>query len=277
MNKRPAFKVPLQMELRFHLCRYEQPHSIGGPAERQKTDERHAVARSSSGDDDDPRSGWPNCSRWPQGGRCCNLALAHADARGTRTSTKSRRPEARMVAVIPSATGTSRAASTLAPTIGAVSPPADPRSDPPGRVGHRPPRGGAVPVQRQDRPRTRTPPWQRAISWAVLPCTRRGNRLPAGGGIGSQADEPDVLRLTMHAVDQPCVVEVRPARRASERPLPRTPKERPTHEPAREVELWLSPVSTPARLMNILEAGGGTKIAARLTSPHPGAGGHRLG
>jgi hypothetical protein len=30
MNKRPAFKVPLQTELRFHLRRYEQPHSIGG-------------------------------------------------------------------------------------------------------------------------------------------------------------------------------------------------------------------------------------------------------
>jgi hypothetical protein len=182
-----------------------------------------------------------------------------------------------VVAVIPSATGTSRAASTLAPTTGAISPPADPHSDPLGRVGQRPPRGGVVPVQRQDRPRTRTPPWQHAISWAVLPCTRRGNRLPAGGGTGSQADEPDALRLTTPAVDQPRVVEVRPARRASERPLPRTPKERPTHEPAREVELRLSPASTPARMMNILEAEGGTKIAARLASPHPGAGGHRLG
>jgi hypothetical protein len=96
--------------------------------------------------------------RWPQGGRRCNLALAHADARGARTSTKSRRPGARMVAVIPSATGTSRAASTSAPTTGAVSPSADPHSDPPGRAGHRPPRGGTVPVQRQDSPRTRTPP-----------------------------------------------------------------------------------------------------------------------
>jgi hypothetical protein len=62
MNKRPAFKVPLQTELRFHLHRYEQPHSIGGPAERHKTDERHAVARSSSGDDDDFCSGGPNNS-----------------------------------------------------------------------------------------------------------------------------------------------------------------------------------------------------------------------
>jgi hypothetical protein len=81
----------------------------------------------------------------------------------------------------------------------------------------------------------------------------------------------------MPAVDQPRVVEVRPSRRASERPLPRTLKERLTHEPAWEVELRLSPTSTSARMMNILEAEDGTKIAARLASPHPGAGGHRLG
>jgi hypothetical protein len=62
MNKRPAFKVPLQTELRFHLRRYEQPHTIGGPAEQQKTDERLAVARSCSGDDDDFCSEWPNSS-----------------------------------------------------------------------------------------------------------------------------------------------------------------------------------------------------------------------
>jgi hypothetical protein len=62
MNKTPALKVPLQMELRFHLRRYEQPHTIGGPTERQKTDERLAVARSSSGDDDDFCSGGPNSS-----------------------------------------------------------------------------------------------------------------------------------------------------------------------------------------------------------------------
>jgi hypothetical protein len=62
MNKRPAFKVPLQTELRFHLRRYEQPHTIGGPAEQQKTDERLAVTRSSSGNDDDFCSEGPNGS-----------------------------------------------------------------------------------------------------------------------------------------------------------------------------------------------------------------------
>jgi hypothetical protein len=36
------------------------PLDRGGPAEQQKTDERHAVTRSSSGDDDDFCSGGPN-------------------------------------------------------------------------------------------------------------------------------------------------------------------------------------------------------------------------
>jgi hypothetical protein len=62
MNRRPAFKVPLQTEPRFHLRRYEQPHTIGGPAEQQKIDEWLAVARSSSGDDDDFCSGGANSS-----------------------------------------------------------------------------------------------------------------------------------------------------------------------------------------------------------------------
>jgi hypothetical protein len=62
MNKTPALKVPLQTELRFHLRRYEQPHTIGGPAEQQKADGRLAVARSSSDDDDDFCSGGPNSS-----------------------------------------------------------------------------------------------------------------------------------------------------------------------------------------------------------------------
>jgi hypothetical protein len=92
------------------------------------------------------------------GGRCCNLALAHADARGARTSTPAQWPGARMVAVIPSATRTSRAASASAPMAGDASPPADPHSNPPRRVGHRPLREGAVPVQKQGHPRTRTPP-----------------------------------------------------------------------------------------------------------------------
>jgi hypothetical protein len=48
----PALKVPLQTELRFHLCRYEQPPTIGGPVEQQKANGWLAAARSNSSDDD---------------------------------------------------------------------------------------------------------------------------------------------------------------------------------------------------------------------------------
>jgi hypothetical protein len=50
MNKTPALKVPLQTELRFHLRRYEQPHTIGGPTEQQKADGWLATARSNNDD-----------------------------------------------------------------------------------------------------------------------------------------------------------------------------------------------------------------------------------
>jgi hypothetical protein len=39
----------------------------------------------------------------------------------------------------------------------------------------------------------------------------------------------------------------------------------------------LALLSAPARMMKILEAEGGTEVAARLASPHHRAGGHRLG
>jgi hypothetical protein len=56
----PALKVPLQTELRFHLRRYEQPPTIGGPAEQQKADGWLFAARSSSSDND-------FCSERPNG------------------------------------------------------------------------------------------------------------------------------------------------------------------------------------------------------------------
>jgi hypothetical protein len=62
MNRTLASKVPLQTELRFHLRRYEQPHSIGRPVEQRKTDEQLAVARSSSRAADDFYPGGPNNS-----------------------------------------------------------------------------------------------------------------------------------------------------------------------------------------------------------------------
>jgi hypothetical protein len=219
----------------------------------------------------------PRQQRWPQGGSRCNLALARTDARGARTSTKSRRPGARMVAVIPSATGTSRATSTSAPSSGASA--------------HRQIPTRILPNERSTDLRAEAPyhckgrtalEHERCSSGAR--CLGRSTRahgattaLAAGGGTGSQAGEPNALELATPAVDRPRVVEICPARRASERPLPWMMKGRLTHEPAREVELRLSPASAPARMMNILEAEGGTTIAARLASPRPEAGGHRPG
>jgi hypothetical protein len=54
-------------------------------------------------------------------------------------------------------------------------------------------------------------------------------------------------------------------------------REKVTHEPAREVELRLSPASAPARMVKILEAEGEAEVIARLASPHHQTGGHRLG
>jgi hypothetical protein len=152
----PTLKVPLQTELRFRPRGYEQP-----PHRRARGAIRLQVARRRPLQQQRQRPPLRVAElqqQWPQGGRHCNNALAHVYARGARTSTKSRRPGARMVAMISSATRTSPAATTSAPTTGAVCPPADPHSDPPGRAEHRPPRRGAVPGQRQDSPRTRTPP-----------------------------------------------------------------------------------------------------------------------
>jgi hypothetical protein len=79
--------------------------------------------------------------RWPQGRRCCDRALSlhlgprpHSRGEDKLSKPKSRRPGARMVAVISSATRTSLAATTSAPTTVAVCPPADPHSGPPGRA-----------------------------------------------------------------------------------------------------------------------------------------------
>jgi hypothetical protein len=54
----------------------------------------------------------------------------------------------------------------------------------------------------------------------MVPDTARQPPSRQEGGTGSQADEPNALKLTTPVVGQPRVIEVCPARRASERPLP---------------------------------------------------------
>jgi hypothetical protein len=98
--------------------------------------------------------------RWPQGGRCCNKVLAHTPTRGRGQAIKAKEPEAQ------SADGGSNPIGNedffsrhhLRADDGSHLPTG---RSPLGssRTGeHRPPRRGAIPGQRQDIPRTRTPP-----------------------------------------------------------------------------------------------------------------------
>jgi hypothetical protein len=61
-----------------------------------------------------------------------------------------------------------------------------------------------------------------------------------------------------------------------ERPSPRSLREGAGRCPHRD-RPQLGALPSPALMMNILEAEGGAEATARLASPHPGAGGHRLG
>jgi hypothetical protein len=202
MNRRPAFKVPLQTEPRFHLRRYEQPHTIGGPAEQQKTDERLAVARSSSDDDDDFCSGGPNSSSDD----------LRADAAAMRPSP------------MPS-------------------------------------------LERQGRAEGRRVGGQSVGGTGYLV----GGRTSSSCRGGRRRRE----RLQSHSGQR-----ARHAAAASatngERPSPRSLREGAGRRPRRD-RPQLGTLPSPARMINIPKAEGGAGAAARLASPHPGAGGHRLG
>jgi hypothetical protein len=131
----PALKVPLQAELRFHPRRYEQPPTLEGlrgdetpggsptPAPAAATTTSALSGQTTVA----MTSGRTLLRRAPR-------PRPHSRGEDKLSKPKSRRPGARMVAVIPSATRTSSAATTSAPTAEAIYPPADPHSDPPGRA-----------------------------------------------------------------------------------------------------------------------------------------------
>jgi hypothetical protein len=191
--------------------------------------------------------------RWPRDGRRCNNALAHGHAQGARTSTKSRRPGARMVAVIPSATGTSPAVATPAPATGDVSPLGSSRTS--GDDLRAETRTGAKAGQPQN------------TNAALAACDVLGG--------------PPVRATRQPPSRREGAPGAEPAKPAS--PMSWSQRRSPPTSPAlsksdpQEIELRLSPAPAPARMMNILEAEGGTKIAARFASPHHRTGGHRLG
>jgi hypothetical protein len=76
---------------------------------------------------------------------------------------------------------------------------------------------------------------------------------------------------------RPRVAEVRLLRRAGEHLLPRMLEEEAGCQPTRKVEPRLGSPSSPARMMNILEAEGRGEAAAQLASLHHKAGSHPCG
>jgi hypothetical protein len=201
MNKTPALKVPLQMELRFHLRRYEQPPTIGGPAEQQKADGWLAAARFSSSDDD-------FCSERPNN----SSDDLRADAAAIRPSPTS---------------------------------PLEGRGRVEGRrVGGQSVGGTGYLVGGETSSGCRGGRWHRK---------RRRSRSGRRAGHAAAAS----------ATNREC-------------PSPRSLREGAGRCPRRD-RPQLGALLSPALMMNILEAEGGAEAASRLASPHPGAGGHRLG
>jgi hypothetical protein len=201
MNKTPALKVPLQTELRFHLRRYEQPHTIGRPAEQQKADGWLTAVRSNS-DDDDFCSEGPNSSS-------DDLRADVAAIRPSPTSSLERRGRAEGRRVGDQSAGGTDYLVGEETSSGC--------------------RGG-----RWHRKRRRSHPDRRARHAAAASATN------------------------------------------GERPSPRSLREGAGRCP-RGDRPQLGALPSPALMMNILEAEGGVEAAARLASPHPEAGGHRLG
>jgi hypothetical protein len=158
-ERTPALKVPLQTELRFRPRGYEQPPTLEGPRGDNAPGGSPSPAPAAATTTSAP--GGQTAAVMASGQtplQQCPRPRPHSRGEDKLSKPKSRRPGARMVAVIPSATRTSSAVTTSAPTMEAVCPPVDPHSDPLGRARHRPPCRGAVPGQRQDSPRTRTLP-----------------------------------------------------------------------------------------------------------------------
>jgi hypothetical protein len=214
----PTLKVPLQTELRFHPRRYVRPPTLEGlrgdetPGGSPSPAPATATTTSAPGGQTAAAmaSGWTLLQQGPR-------PRPHSRGEDKLSKPKSQRPGAQMVAVILSATRTSSAATTSTSTMEAICPPADPHSDPPGRTStdlrkEAPYRSkGRTAQEHECRP---------SSARRLGRCSgARGatTALVAGGGIGSRAraswaSEPNALKLTTLAADQPHVVEVRPSR-----------------------------------------------------------------
>jgi hypothetical protein len=115
MNKTPALKVPLQTELRFRPHGHEQPSTLEGPrgdkAPGGSPPPAPAAATTASAPGGQTTAAMASGQTPLQQ---CPRPRLHSRGEDKLSKPKSRRPGARMVAVIPSATRTSSAATTSA-------------------------------------------------------------------------------------------------------------------------------------------------------------------
>jgi hypothetical protein len=155
----PTLKVPLQTELRFHSRRYEQPPTLEGLRGDKTPGGSPTLAPAAATTTSTPSG--QTAAAMTSGRTLLRRAprpRPHSRGEDKLSNPKSQRPGARMVAAISSATRTSSAAATSTSTTAAICPPADPHSDPPGQASTDLRARGVIPEQRQDSPRTRTPP-----------------------------------------------------------------------------------------------------------------------
>jgi hypothetical protein len=203
MNKTPALKVPLQTELRFHLHRYEQPHTIGG---------------------------------------ACGAIEGRRTAR--RRPLQQRRRRRLLLRG-----GPNSSSDDLRADAAAIRPSPMPSLERQGRAEGRRVGGQSV----------------------------GGTGYLVGGetSSGCRGGRRRRKRLRSHSGQR-----ARHAAAASatngERPSPQSLREEAGRRSRRD-RPQLGALPSPALMMNILEAEGGAEAADWLASPHPGAGGHRLG
>jgi hypothetical protein len=184
----PALKVPLHTELRFRLRGYEQPPTLEGPrgdkAPGGPLPPAPAAVTTTSAPGGQTTAAMAS-ERTPL--QQCPCPRLRSRGEDKLSKPKSRRPGARMVAVIPSATRTSSAATTSAPTTEAICPPADPHSDPPGRAEHRPPHGSAHRGKGRTAPEHERRPSSARRLGRSSGAHGATTALAAGGGTGSRA------------------------------------------------------------------------------------------
>jgi hypothetical protein len=98
-----------------------------------------------------------------------------------------------------------------------------------------------------------------------------------GGTRATQAGEPDTRQLTAPQTVGPVYPEFASSAKPANALLPRMLEEEAYRQPTWKAKLPLGSPSSPARMMNILEAEGRGEAAARLASLHHQAGSHPCG